>query len=169
MQRQPIPQGILVISIFTVITGIISLSIGFIYPFFKLNIFTNYNLINPTNIFFMFFQPVIISLLQFLAIINLIISISLFATCYGLIQKEEWSRRIIIKFTFVAIVIALVNILFYVLIFNDLKNIMIILFSIVIGCSIVSIYLLYSSNMKAYFNRLTMFENEKENKIDNSL
>jgi hypothetical protein len=72
-------------SIFTVITGII-LSVGFLYHFLKLSIFTNYNIINSsTIIFFVFFKPFIIYFLQFLSIIDLIISISLFATCYGLL------------------------------------------------------------------------------------
>jgi len=103
-----------------------------------------------------------------LAVIALLTSISLFATCYGLIREEEWSRRIAIKLSFIGIIIALVHIIFYLFVVNDSKNIMIILFSIVIGCSIVSIYFLYRHNVKAYFNRLKTLENESDNKNANS-
>lgn len=156
IQEKSIPKEILVTSIMILVKGSLLLA-GFLYLIFGLNM--------QFNFLFLFIQPIS----YILAIINLIISISLFATCYGLVRKEQWSRAIVIKFAFAGIVIALGNIIFYVLIFNDPKNIMTILFSIVIGCSIVNIYLLYRSDMKAYFNRLKRLENERDNEIDNSL
>ncbi len=156
MQEKSIPKEIHIISVMFLVDAFILLA-GFFYLIFGLNIQSNFILL--------FIKPFAF----ILAIFNLIISISLFAACYGLVLKEEWSRRIGIKFTFLGIVIALVNVLFYVFVLNDPKNILTIPFSIVIGCSVVSIYLLYKPDMKAYFKRLKMFEKETVNEIDNSL
>ena len=156
MQEKSIRKRILIISVTILVEGSVLLS-GFFYLIFGLNM--------QSNFIFLFIKP----FATILGIFNLIISISLFAAFYGLVLKEEWSRRIIIKFTFFVIVIALVNALFYVFTPNDSKNILTIAFSIVTGCGIVSIYLLYTTDMKAYFKRLKILENKTVNEIDNSL
>jgi len=153
IQKQSLPKEIVVISIMTLVEGSFLL-VGFLYIISGPNIQSN-------SIFNLFISAIA----NLLAIIALLTSISLFASCYGLIREEEWSRRIAIKLSFIGIIIALVHIIFYLFVVNDSKNIMIILFSIVIGCSIVSIYFLYRHNVKAYFNRLKTLENESDNKM----
>jgi hypothetical protein len=97
MQKQSKPQGILVISILTMITGIILISVGFLY------LSSISNSINPFLMMFVYF-------IQIFAFINLILSLSFFANYIGLIKAIEWSRSIAIKLFFIFIIIGLTNI-----------------------------------------------------------
>jgi hypothetical protein len=157
IKEQAVPKEIIVASIMTLVVGSLLLVI-FFYMMFWSNVQFSF-------IFSIFFGAII----NILSIIDLIISIPLFGCSYGLVRKEEWSRRITINLSFIGIIIALVHIVFYVFILNDADNIIMGPLLIVIGCSIVSICFLYRSNVVTYFSNLALFENEIEKEMSRSL
>lgn len=162
MQKQSKPQGILVISILTMITGIILISVGFLY------LSSTSNSINP---FLMMFEHFI----QIFAFINLILSLSFFANYYGLIKAIEWSRSIAIKLFFIFIIIGLINIFInfiipddFTLITNVNQYIVTILSSIGICCSIIGLFFLYRSNIKIYYYQLKVIHEQEINNINST-
>jgi hypothetical protein len=164
MQKQSKPQGILVISILTMITGIILFSVGFLYIS---------SIFNSTNVFLMMF---VAPFLQILAFINLILSMSFFANYYGLIKAIEWSRSIAIKLFFIFIIIAFINIFInfiipddFTLITNVNQSIVTILSSIGICCSIIGLFFLYQSNVKIYYYQLKVVHEQEINNINPTL
>lgn len=162
MPKQSKPQGILVISILTMITGIILISVGFLY------LSSTFNSINP---FLMMFEHFI----QIFAFINLILSLSFFANYYGLIKAIEWSRSIAIKLFFIFMIIGLINIFInfiipddFTLITNVNQYIVTILSSIGICCSIIGLFFLYRSNIKTYYYQLKVIHEQEINNINST-
>ena len=162
MQKQSKPQGILIISILTMITGIILISVGFLY------LSSTSNSINP---FLMMFEHFI----QIFAFINLILSLSFFANYYGLIKAIEWSRSIAIKLFFIFIIIGFINIFInfiipddFTLIPNVNQYIVTILSSIGICCSIIGLFFLYLLNIKTYYYQLKVIHEQEINNINST-
>ena len=163
MQKQSKPQGILVISILTMITGIILISVGFLY------LSSISNSINPFLMMFVYF-------IQIFAFINLILSLSFFANYIGLIKAIEWSRSIAIKLFFIFIIIGLTNIFInflipdnFPLIPNVNQYVVTILSTIGICCSIIGLFFLYRSNIKTYYYQLKVIHEQEINNINSSL